>query len=140
MQFLDTNVLVYAVDHDAGDKRLVARELLQRQAKAGDIVLSTQVLAEFYYVVTRKFERKISTENAISHLKLMARLRVIGASSRSVIAAAEIGRRYKLSIWDALIVEAAQRGGCERILTEDLSHGQKFGKVEIHDPFRDLSA
>jgi predicted nucleic acid-binding protein len=43
--------------------------------------------------------------------------------------------RYSLSWWDALIVAAAQAGGCRALLTEDLQHGQMFGAVGVIDPF-----
>ena len=47
-----------------------------------------------------------------------------------------LSRNEHLSIWDALIVTAAQAAGCEVLMTEDLSHGQKFGPVRIENPFR----
>jgi predicted nucleic acid-binding protein len=41
----------------------------------------------------------------------------------------------QLSYWDALIVAAAERGGCDRLLTEDLQHGQRLGALTVVNPF-----
>ena len=56
--FVDTNVLLYAVS-TAGDeaaKRLTARAILERE----DLVLSVQVLQEFYVQATRPTKPDVS--------------------------------------------------------------------------------
>jgi predicted nucleic acid-binding protein len=53
----------------------------------------------------------------------------------TVEAAWAVESRYGLSYWDALIVAAAQAQGCRYLLSEDLQHGQQFGRLQIVDPF-----
>jgi predicted nucleic acid-binding protein len=52
-----------------------------------------------------------------------------------VTAAAESSLRNQLSLWDALIVQAAARARCSDVMTEDLSHGQIIDGVAITNPF-----
>ena len=52
--FLDTSVLVYADDLDAGEKTALAQDLVRRALTEGNGVVSTQVLQEFFVVTTRK--------------------------------------------------------------------------------------
>ncbi len=133
--FLDTNVLVYAFDSDGGARREPAIELLGA-ARAGTHVISAQVLQEFFNAVTRKLVRPLPPEDAEAAVRLLSRLTVVAADAPLVLAALEVRRRYQLSLWDALIVQAATAGGCERILTEDLQHGMRFGELVVDNPFR----
>jgi len=136
--FLDTNVLVYAVDEGEPEKQTVARDLL---GSAGDneFVLSTQVLSEFYVVVTRKLDAPLPEEVAAQAIELLGRLSVVAADVELVRAAIRIGRRSQLSYWDALVVAAAEAAGCERLLSEDLGDGQAIGGVRVENPFRGLA-
>lgn len=43
--------------------------------------------------------------------------------------------QFRLSWWDSLIVASAQVSGCETLLSEDLQHGQQFGKIRVSSPF-----
>ncbi len=133
--FLDTNVLVYAFDADAGPRRERAIEILGA-ARAGTHVISAQVLQEFFNAVTRKLARPLPPEDAEAAVRLLTRLTVVPADAPRVLAALEVRRRFQLSWWDALIVQAAVAGGCDRLLTEDLQHGMQFGEVVVEDPFR----
>jgi len=134
--FLDTNVLVYAVDEAEAPKRDRARELL-RSAEPGDLVLSTQVLSEFYVVVTRKLEQPLDQDAAAAAVDQLARLPVVVTDSALVRAGIAVSRRAQLSLWDGLILAAAGEAGCEVLLTEDLSHGREVDGVRIENPFAD---
>ena len=50
---LDTNILVYAMDRDAGERHALASEIVDR-AVDSDCVLTLQSLCEFYAAVTGK--------------------------------------------------------------------------------------
>jgi predicted nucleic acid-binding protein len=102
--------------------------------------LSTQVLAEFFWVATRKLARPVSDDLAAQVVARLARYRVVGADSHLVLAAIDLAREHRLTLWDALIVRAAQVGRCERLLTEDLQDGSVFGGVVVENPFRALTA
>jgi predicted nucleic acid-binding protein len=131
--FLDTNVAVYAYDRDEPAKREIARSIL-----AGDgepLVVSTQVLAEFYWVSTRRLERPLAEDDAAEVVRTLADLMVVGADAELVRAAIDLARERQISSWDALIVRAAQVGGCERLLSEDLQDGTRFDEVRVENPF-----
>lgn len=132
--FLDTNVVVYAFDRDAGARRDRAIAVLA-SAQAGSHVVSAQVLQEFYNAVTRKLARPLPGPDAEAAVRVLARLTVVPADAALVLAALELRRRFQLALWDALIVQAALDGGCDRLLTEDLQAGMRFGDLVVENPF-----
>ena len=134
LAFVDTNVLVYRFDEDEPAKRECASAILE-SAAAGDVVISTQVLQEFYVVVTRKLARPVSSEDAEQIVRGFARLPIVQVDAALVLAAIGTSRRHKLSFWDALIVQAALAGGCTRLLTEDLRHGTRYESLRVENPF-----
>ena len=136
--FLDSNVLVYSVDESPVEtaKHAIAVELLS--GPADDLVISTQVLQEFYVVTTRKLRNPLSEERAAKAVRGIAKLDVVGIDVPLVLAAVETSRAAKISLWDALIIEAASRAGCDRVLSEDLNADQVISGVRIEDPFHRL--
>lgn len=133
--FLDTNVVVYVHDHGSPDKRRRAIELLE--SPPDRLVVSTQVLSEFYWTVTRKLAPPLAPEAALEATKELGALGVVTLDRPLVLSAIETAQRHQLALWDAMIVEAASRSGCERLLTEDLNHGQEIRGVRIDNPFRE---
>lgn len=133
--FLDTNVLVYADDLDAGDKNRIAREVLREALTSRRGVLSTQVLQEFYVVSTRK----LGMDPAVARRKveLLATLEVVGVDVPAILEAVDLSRLHSLSFWDALVLRSASAAGCGRLLTEDMQHGGEVAGVRIEDPFRE---
>lgn len=131
--FIDTNVLVYAVDRAEDDKRRIAQDLLAR--RSAEVVLSAQVLSELYAVLTRKFRESITLEQAASFVDRISVLSVIAIDADLVRDAITLSREAQLSYWDGLIVAAARESACEVVLTEDLSHGAVIGGVRIENPF-----
>ncbi|OGQ22219.1 MAG: hypothetical protein A2138_08585 [Deltaproteobacteria bacterium RBG_16_71_12] len=132
--FLDTNVLVYADDADARDKRVRAQQRLTAVLTAGAAVVSTQVLQEYYVIATRKL--RLPPDVARLRVETLARLDVVVIRPEHVLAAIDLQRLRSLSFWDALVVRAAVAGGCSRLLTEDMNHGEVIEGVRIEDPFR----
>ena len=135
--FFDTNVLVYLFDADSPDKQDRAREALRDRLESGAVVVSTQVLQEFFVTVTRKLARPLPAAEAEGALHRLMALPVVQVDPDLVLAAAVSSRRGRISFWDALILTAAAVAGCEEVLSEDLQHGQSFGRVRIVNPFRD---
>jgi len=130
--FVDTNILIY--DLDAADPRKQARaRTILDPARAGDLVVSTQVLSEFYVVATRK----LGVEGAIaqSMVDRLIRLPVVVIDVPLVMSAISGSRAWGISYWDALIVRAAEAADCRRILSEDLANGATYGSVRIENPF-----
>ena len=132
--FVDTNVLVYADDRSAGDKRDRARELIRSALRDGRAWLSTQVLAEYFAVATRKLG--LSSAAARRRVEIYAALTVLRPSVDDLLAAIDFHRLHELSIWDALIVRSARSFGCRVLYSEDLQHGRSFDGVVVVDPFR----
>lgn len=133
--FIDTNILVYAYDNHFPDKQQRAREILIRAVKNGSGVLSTQVLGEFFTVVTKKIKVPLSVKNARDIIKYMGSMPVQEIDLLIVNRAIDTLEKYKISYWDSLIIAAAERAGCNHILSEDLNAGQKYYEMEIINPF-----
>lgn len=131
--FLDTNVLVYLFDRDEPRKQARARELIADEALF--LVVSTQVLSEFYVVATRKLARPLDAAAASLAVDRFSEFFVVGSDAAMVRAAIGTAQRSQLSYWDALIVEAAVSANCERILTEDLNPGSTTRGMRIENPF-----
>lgn len=93
-------------------------------------------MQEFFVVVTRRLDQPLDEEEALDALDdLAATGRVLPIDARLVRDAAERAIVSQLSLWDALIVCAADRAGCTHVVTEDLSHGQVIGRITIESPF-----
>ena len=130
LTFIDTNVLAYAYDGDSPAKREIARRVLN---DLGGAVISTQVLLELYAVLTRKLG--LPQETAYQAVDALMDLDVVPTDARLVSDGLRLSVDSNISHWDALIVVAAVRAGCDTLLTEDLSHGQVIEGIRIVNPF-----
>jgi predicted nucleic acid-binding protein len=134
--FVDTNILIYAHDVDAGRKHDVAAERVRELWISRDGVVSIQVLQELYVNVTRKIPKPLSRKVARELVGTYAAWTVQRVGASDVVRASEIEERHKLSFWDALIVVAAHKAAATTLLSEDLSHGQRIEGVRVENPFR----
>ena len=134
LAFFDTNVLVYCTDNNNLAKQGRARSLVAEHAMAGEAVISTQVLIELFHTLTRK--QKVPPALAQSLVLGFAEWPVISSDATLVTAAIDKALQWQLSIWDAMVVEAALRSGSATLYTEDLSAGQRFGGVTVVNPFQ----
>jgi predicted nucleic acid-binding protein len=135
--FVDTNVLVYAVDDTEPEKQDIARQMLGSN-RYGEFVLSAQILSEFYVTVTRKLIEPMSEAKAAEVVGWLSLRSRVWIDNELVKSAVQISRSSRISYWDGLVVAAAARAGCERLLTEDLNDGQVIGSVCVENPFRDV--
>ena len=133
--FVDSNILVYAHDVDAGRKREIAASRLRQLWTDRDGVLSTQVLQEFYVNVTHKIAKPVPRREARDLLKSYAAWQVVGIDAADIQTATEIEERHRLGFWDALIVAAAAKASAEMLLSEDFSDGARIGDLRIENPF-----
>lgn len=138
--FFDTNVLVYLFDSASPERQGRARDVFSKRAQRDEVVLSTQVLQEFYVTVTRKLAPPLSADEAERLVRDFAAFPVVSTDAPLVGAAIALSRRHQLSLWDAMIVVAARAGGATELLTEDLQHGQVLEGVRIVNPFRAAAA
>jgi len=132
VDFLDTNVLVYAYQFDHPNKERVAKDLVRR-AIAGKFVVSAQVLAEFAATLLHKMSATPAAVTAI--LDRLSPIRLVVSDGELVRRAVEARAAYGLHFYDGMIVAAAERAGCARILSEDMNAGQKYFGVVVSNPF-----
>jgi predicted nucleic acid-binding protein len=133
-EFVDTNVLVYANDRTGGEKPAMASALIMRLLESGTGVLSLQVLSEFYSTATRKLG--ITSEQAEAVIADFAIWPIHRPTHASLLSACRLCRRYRISWWDALLVQSAIEMEASVIWSEDLKDGQRFGSVTVRNPFR----
>ena len=131
--FLDTNVLIYRIDPLAPAKQQRATELISALYLAGEALLSTQVLQEFYNTATGKF--RLSPASAAKAAQIHAKGRLVQVTPALIFSAMDRHAGGQYSFWDALIVEAALAGGAGVLYTEDLQHGQVIDGLTITNPF-----
>ena len=127
--FFDTNILVYCTDTTAPEKQAIARALVSQASASGDAMVSTQVLIELFNVLTRK--QLMPSTHAKMLVTAYTGWAVVPSDVSLVTAAIEKSIQHQLSIWDSMVIEAALRGGAQTLLTEDMSHGQRFGSLTV---------
>jgi len=134
MRFVDTNVLVYAEQPDAGSKHTAACSLLRDIWSRRDGVVSAQVLQELFVTVTRKSPRPYTAAIARRLVANYSTWRVVPVDGAIVLSAIDIQQETSLSYWDAAIVAAALVAGATELLTEDLNDGQIIRGVHVRNP------
>ena len=135
VEFVDTNILVYAYDQTAGAKHESARALMDRLWDSGEGVLSTQVLQEFHVAVTRKIPKPMSSRRVREIIADLGTWTVATLEVPEILSASEISDRYRVNFWDGLILAAAQKEEAEILWSEDLNDGQNYGGVIVRNPF-----
>ncbi len=135
--FVDTNILVYAHDRDAGGRHERAYRVMAELWQSGAGTLSTQVLQEFYVTVTRKIPSPLSPARARALIEPYTSWHVETAEPADVLRASEIRERHQLSFWDALIIAIADKAGANVLYSEDLNNGQSIEGLTIVNPLID---
>ena len=130
---IDTNILVYAVDRDAGERHERSRELVGRAARR-DCVLTVQALAEFFHATTRKNLLKPGRASAFVRDWLDV-FHVTSADDTALTDAIDAVEEHRLSFWDAMLWATARQIGCSAILSEDMQDGRRLSGVEFINPF-----
>lgn len=132
-EFVDTNILIYAFDLSAGEKHRVASELVTRLWMERRGWVSLQVMQEFYVTATRKL--KMPADHAALQVRRLKLWRVYRPAVDDVLAVIELHRGRSVSFWDGLILRSAQAARCAVLWSEDLQHGQRWGGLEVRNPF-----
>jgi predicted nucleic acid-binding protein len=134
--FVDTNILVYAHDTAAGDKHARAKALVEDLWESRSGVVSTQVLQELVVNLRRRAERPLDAKATRDVVSDYLAWHVVVNGGDSILEAIDLETRYRISFWDALVVQAAQVSGAETLYSEDLSDGQTYGTVRVINPLR----
>ncbi len=135
LRFVDTNILLYAHDRDAGDKHARARQLLIALWNSNSGCLSTQVLQEFFVNVTKKIPQPLSTAMAREIMHTYLPWVRVSTDGEMAIRASEIADTWQTSFWDGMIIAAAERAGATELLSEDLQSGQHIAGILVMNPF-----
>ena len=134
LEFVDTNIVIYAYDRTAGDRHMRAKVLVAELWRSRRGCLSVQVLQEFYVVGVRKLTKTASSELRLI-LNDFALWRVHAPDTSDVLAAADLHQRYQVSFWDAMVLQSATRLACAVVWSEDLNPGQSYQGVRVLNPF-----
>jgi predicted nucleic acid-binding protein len=133
-EFLDTNVLVYAYDSSDPRKQQVARGLVRR-AVAGEIAASSQVLGEFAATLLHKLKPAAKPEELVALLDTLGPIKLVPIDGDVVLRAVQARAQYGVHFYDGMIIAAAERGGCQKIWSEDLNAGQDYFGCVVENPF-----
>ena len=134
MRFADTNVLLYSISRAPAE--LTKRERAEAVIDGGDICLSVQVLQEFYVQATHPRRKDALThEQAAGFVHAWGRFPVQEMTLAILQSSLDTKERFRISYWDAAVIEAARARGCQELLSEDLQHGQDFNGVRVVNPF-----
>lgn len=134
--FVDSNLLIYAHDRDAGPKRELAMALLERLWSERSGILSVQVLQEFFVTVTRRLQTPVARARAREVIGAYAPWVTHPTTPETILRASELSETARIDFWDALIVAAAEQSGAETLYSEDLNDGQVIAGVRVVNPLR----
>lgn len=134
-EFVDANILVYAYDASAGEKKATAERLLERLWETGAGCLSVQVLQEFFVTITRKVAEPLPVDDAADRIRELGVWTVFAPAADDVLRAIALHQRSNVGFWDAMVVHAAAELKCDVLWTEDLNDGQVIQGVRIRNPF-----
>ncbi len=133
--FVDSNILIYSHDSDAGTKQLRAAEKLRDLWTSGSGRLSTQVLQEFYVNATQKIKKPLTRSLAREIIRNYDLWIESPMMTPTIIRGSEIAETWKISFWDGMILAAAEQAGARELLSEDFRHGQVIAGIQIVNPF-----
>lgn len=133
--FVDTNIILYAKDARDARKQSIADRLISGAITDGTLVVSAQVLNEFYVNVTQKLKPGLSREDARTVCRSIATVSCEPITSETISTAWSVQDRFGLSWWDSLVVAAAVLSGCARLVSEDLQNGLMVDGLRVVDPF-----
>jgi predicted nucleic acid-binding protein len=132
--FVDTNILVYAHDLSAGMKHQRAKALVEKLWNSGNGVLSTQVMQELCINLRRRTANPPSLDEMRLLLRDYSTWEVVTNTAESILRALDVERRFKISFWDAMILEAAETAGVLTLYSEDFASGQRYGTILVLNP------
>ena len=133
MKFIDTNILVYFVDRRDSVKQQISRTIISDAFHNGGYAISSQVLNEFSNIALKKLE--LSEDEVAAFVRIFRRFAFIYPEIDWTERALKVRERYKLQFYDSLLLVAAESGGCDVLLSEDLSDGQVYGVVKVVNPY-----
>ncbi len=132
--FVDTNVLAYVYDRSSGFKRELAKDLVSQRLDDQSLVLSAQVLNELASTLLKP-AFGLSLDEVRLALRTLSPATTVELDLNITLRALDARARYQVSLWDGLVIAAAERARCSEILSEDLNHGQEYFGIVVRNPF-----
>ena len=130
---IDTNILVYSIDADAGERHERSMRFIDEAAEK-NCVVSLQALSEFYWAVTRKGKMPHELAQAqIADWQIL--FPTIMAQPSTLTMALQAVSNHNLSFWDAMLWATARQNNVDILFSEDFQHGRDIGGVRIENPF-----
>ena len=133
MTFIDSNVLVYAVDIRDARKQQIAKSIVMGARNSSDYVISSQVLNEFSNVAINKLKK--TRQETRCFVELFMEINSVSVRPEWTLRAIDIMGQHGLRFYDSLLLAAAESAGCDEILTEDLNDGQVYCGITAVNPF-----
>jgi predicted nucleic acid-binding protein len=103
-----------------------------------NFVVSAQVMGEFVAVVRRKASPRLSEAEIDRWLLMLALRDPLAVDAETVRRGRAISADHGINYYDGAILAAAERLGCDTVLSEDMSDGRTYGGVTVRNPFKDL--
>lgn len=133
MVFLDSNILVYAVDPRDARKHELAAQIVDKAIDTTCARISAQVLFEFSNICLKKLQ--MPSDAVLKLLDSLSYIETVNQTPALVIRSVEIRALYGISLQDAMIIAAAEKARCNELLSEDLNDGQLYAGVLVRNPF-----
>jgi predicted nucleic acid-binding protein len=130
--FLDTNILVYAVDDRHPVKHERAIVAVERCIGDGCGVISTQVLQEFASVALGKLHQRVDV--VLAELSALESMEIVQLTPLLIRRALDFHTLHQMHFWDAAILAAAEAARCTRLWSEDFTRGSIYGLLRVEDP------
>jgi predicted nucleic acid-binding protein len=134
-EFIDTNILVYAYDTSDRLRHTAAKNLIATLVRQDAATTSVQVLQEFYATATRQIASPMTPADALGAVRAFSRWKVFSPLAGDVAEAIAISVTHQTSFWDAMVILAAKKTGCQVVWSADLTAGQTIEGVTVHNPF-----
>lgn len=133
--FVDTNILIYAHDSSTGEKHFRAATVVNDLWDSGVGVLSTQVLQELCVSLQRKCAVVPSAAEIRRIVQDYMSWQIVTNAADAVLHALDLQAQFRVSFWDAMILHAAESGGCGTLYSEDFGHNRTYGSIRVVNPF-----
>ena len=133
--FFDTNILVYAYDTHEPSRQEIAKDLILKNIRSRSGYVSIQVFGEFYNVITRKIPEPLSSEDARDAISYLSILNIIEMDIDLVHRSIDTHQEYGITYWDSMIIAAAERANCTKVLSEDFNTSQLYHGIIAENPF-----
>ena len=132
--FVDTNILIYALDPEDPLKRQISADLLRQTINKRTLTLSPQSLNECYRVLTQR-KRMVPVDQARAYIRTLAPWAFAPLDGRTTERAFAVQDETGASWWDSLLLAAALLAQCRLFISEDLQHGRDVSGMRIANPF-----